>query len=91
MVHGSPKRNNCSQLPFNTIQSVDLTAGVVSNIFISDLVKYELFFVGQSSGKIPVVIPRFLCTRKNKNKKHRHSNRRDLVFLMVLSPLFIPH
>ena len=46
------------------------------------------FFKANSRGKIPVAIPRFLLRKK---KKHRHSIRRGLVFLMVLLPLFIPH
>ena len=37
------------------------------------------FETNLSRGKIPVAKPRFLL-HKNKNKKHRHSIRRGLVF-----------
>ena len=33
----------------------------------------------------------FVKQKKNKNKKHRHSIRRGLAFLLVLLALFIPH
>ena len=44
-----------------------------------------------SHGKIPVAIPQFPRWKTKQNKKHRHSTRRGLVFLMMVLPLFNPH